>query len=307
MELERLEHAMRQWNRCEITIINYKKDGDEFWNRFNVSPLADSKGLYTHWIFIQRDVTETRQSEMLLYDMNNNLQKHVKELAKSNAELEQFAYVTSHDLQEPLRMVTSFLTQIENKYADLLDERGRTYIGFAVDGARRMRQIILDLLEFSRIGRTEEKKEALDLNDVVEEIKILFRKEIAEKNGTILFGVLPVVNTFKAPVRQVFQNLISNALKYSRAGIPSEILITVSDCQSHWQFKFSDNGIGIEEEYFEKIFVIFQRLHGKEDFPGTGMGLAVTKKIIENQGGKIWLTSVEGKGTVFYFTLLKAS
>jgi light-regulated signal transduction histidine kinase (bacteriophytochrome) len=237
--------------------------------------------------------------------LHKNLQKHAKELAISNAELEQFAYVASHDLQEPLRMVTGFLTQIEKKYGDLIDDKGKQYIAFAVDGAKRMRQIILDLLEFSRVGRMEDKLETVDLNEVVEEVQILFSKKIKEKLATILVDPLPVIHSYKSPMRQVFQNLISNALKYDREGIPSQIKIKVTELKTHWQFAVTDNGIGIDKEYFDKIFIIFQRLHNKDEYSGTGMGLAVTKKIIENLGGKIWVESEEGKGCTFYFTIKK--
>jgi PAS domain S-box-containing protein len=268
---------------------------------YEISAYPSGNGLSVYF----KDVTDRKLSDIRLNKLNENLQKQAKELAISNAELEQFAYVASHDLQEPLRMVTSFLTLLEKKYRDIIDESGKKYIDFAVDGAKRMRQIILDLLEFSRVGRIEDKLEVVNLNEVVEEIQILFRKQIEEKNASIVAGKLPTLNAYKAPLRQVFQNLISNALKYTRKGIPSQIQVTAKKLRNYWQFSIADNGIGIDDEYFDKIFIIFQRLHNKDDFSGTGMGLAVTKKIIENLGGKIWLESKEGKGSTFYFTLLK--
>ena len=268
---------------------------------YEVSAYPSGNGLSVYF----KDVTDRKLSDIRLNKLNENLQKQAKELAISNAELEQFAYVASHDLQEPLRMVTSFLTQLEKKYGDIIDDKGKKYIGFAVDGAKRMRQIILDLLEFSRVGRTEETKGKLNLVEVVKEIQILFRKQIEEKKASIQIGKLPVIHANKALLRQVFQNLISNALKYARKDMPPQIRITARKLKNHWQFCVADNGIGINEEYFDKIFIIFQRLHNRNEFPGTGMGLAVTKKIIENLGGKIWLESKEGKGSTFYFTLLK--
>ncbi|MEO8885148.1 MAG: PAS domain S-box protein [Mucilaginibacter sp.] len=428
-ELKRLSDAMRNFQPCEITVINYKKSGEEFWINLSVSPVADDSGNYTHLIAIERDVTNHKAEEMQknslisavtdaynerntilesigdaffaldenwtvtywnntaqtvlmksksemigknlwevfsdsidstsyknyhkaiktnrsvhfedyylplnkwyeisaypsgtglsvyfkditdrkianikLKELNQNLLKQTKELAISNAELEQFAYVASHDLQEPLRMVTSFLTQIERKYADIIDDKGRQYINFAVDGAKRMRQIILDLLEFSRVGRAADDLEEVNFNRVVTDIMALYRKRIAEKKATIIFNKLPVIRTLAVPIRQVFQNLISNGLKYQYKDTPPHIEISCGEDDHFWQFCVKDNGIGIEAEYFDKIFIIFQRLHNKDEYSGTGMGLAVTKKIIENLGGKIWVESKEGEGSAFYFTILK--
>jgi len=270
------------------------------WYEISVYPSANGLSVYF------KDVTQRKLSEITMSELNESLQKNAKELVISNTELEQFAYVASHDLQEPLRMITSFLSQLEKKYNDVLDEKGKKYIHYAVDGAKRMRQIILDLLEFSRVGKTDESKEQLDLNVLVGDILILFRKKIEENHAVITVEDLPTIHAFKAPLRQIFQNLISNALKYSQDNKPVRILIKATEMQYHWEFSISDNGIGIEEEYFDKIFIIFQRLHNKDEFSGTGMGLAVTKKIIENMGGKIWVQSKEHEGSTFQFTLSKA-
>jgi PAS domain S-box-containing protein len=305
VELKRFSNAIRKWQSCEITIINYKKNGEEFWVNFSASPIANENGWYTHWISIEKDVTERKLAEIHLSKLNEELQKHAKELSISNTELEQFAYVASHDLQEPLRMITSFLTQLEKKYGAVIDDKGKKYIDFAVDGAKRMRQIILDLLEFSKVGKTDEAPEELDLNELVNEIKILFRKRIEDKKAVIIIDKLPEVHAHGSPMRQVFQNLIGNALKYSKKDIPARIHITVKELNDHWQFAVMDNGIGINNEYFDKIFIIFQRLHNKDEYSGTGMGLAITKKIVENLGGKIWVESEESKGSTFYFTILK--
>ena len=202
-------------------------------------------------------------------------------------------------------MITSFLSQIELKYENVLDEKGKKYIYFAVDGAKRMRQIILDLLEYSTIGRIDELKENIDLNTIVDEIKILYTSKIEEQQAIIITDQLPVISSYKSPVRQVFQNIIGNSLKYCKKGRPCLIKIFAVDMVTHWQFSVQDNGIGINKEYFDKIFVIFQRLHTKETYSGTGLGLAVTKKIIENLNGKIWLESVENEGTIFHFTIPK--
>jgi len=269
------------------------------WYEMNVYPAAGGLSIYF------RDVTERKLSEIKLNQLNQSLQQQSNELAISNAELEQFAYIASHDLQEPLRMVTSFMTQLENKYSAVIDDKGRQYIHFAIDGGKRMRQIILDLLEFSRVGKTEDKLEKVNLQRILDEITGLYRKQIEEKNAVIKIDRLPTLLTFKAPVRQVFQNLVGNSLKYQKAGNIPVIHISANETEGDWQFTVKDNGIGIDAAYFDKIFIIFKRLHNKDEYPGTGMGLAVTKKIIENLGGKIWVESEEGKGSTFHFTVLK--
>lgn len=268
---------------------------------YEISAFPSENGLSVYF----KDITERKLSEIRLNELNVSLQKQTKELAISNAELEQFAYVASHDLQEPLRMVTGFLTQLDKKYGSIIDEKGKKYIDFAVDGAKRMRQIILDLLEFSRVGRGEEDQEEIDLNELIDETKILFRKQIEEKKAHIQSADLPSITSFKVPLRLIFQNLIGNALKYTRQNVPAEIHINAEETADTWQFTVSDNGIGISPEYFDKIFIIFQRLHNKDEFSGTGMGLAICKKIVENLGGTIWIESAEGEGSTFYFTVKK--
>ncbi len=251
------------------------------------------------------DITYRKEYEDSLKQLNESLEQHAQELAASNKELEQFAYVASHDLQEPLRMVTSFLSQLEKKYGDTIDDKGKQYIYFAVDGAKRMRQIILDLLEFSRVGRLENEAEQVNINELVTDVISLYTIQIQESNASIEVENLPVINTHKTPLSQVFQNLIGNALKYRHNEKAPLIKISCNETPGYWMFSIKDNGIGIDKEYFEKIFIIFQRLHNKEQYTGTGIGLAVVKKIINNLDGKIWVESEEGKGTVFYFTLPK--
>lgn len=267
--------------------------------------IRDEQGEAVRMVGAVQDLSERKKYEESLKLLNENLEQYARELSISNKELEQFAYVASHDLQEPLRMITSFLTQIEKKYSPIIDERGKTYIRFAVDGAKRMRQIILELLDFSRVGRTEEKLEEFALTEVVEEIMALYRKSIEEKSAVIRYDKLPYITGYKTPVRQVLQNLISNSLKYSKNGVIPEIRISAEDKHSFWLLSVSDNGLGIDPEYHEKIFIIFQRLHNKDEYSGTGMGLAISKKIVENLGGKIWVDSKEGEGSTFYFTILK--
>lgn len=252
-----------------------------------------------------KNVTDRKRTEQQVQKMYSEMAAQAKQLAASNAELEQFAYVASHDLQEPLRMVSSFLTQLEKNYKEKLDDRAKQYIYFAVDGAQRMRQIILDLLEYSRVGRLKMDKERIDLNDIVNELLSLYRTQIDEIKAEVSVDQLPNIYGYKAPVRQVFHNIFSNALKYYNKTAKTDISIGVREEDKHWVFSIADNGIGIKKDYHDKIFVIFQRLHAKDEYPGTGMGLTICKKIIENMGGKIWVEAEEGKGSTFYFTILK--
>jgi PAS domain S-box-containing protein len=269
------------------------------WHEISAYPSESGLSVYF------KDITERKVSESLLKELNQSLQTQTKELATSNAELEQFAYVASHDLQEPLRMITGFLTQIERKYGDILDYKGKQYINFAVDGAKRMRQIILDLLEFSKVGVLEDSLEDINIEDLIGDITSLYRKQIEEKRAKITFKNLPVIRSYKTPLRQILTNLISNSVKYSKVGTPPLINIECKETHTHWQFSIRDNGIGIESVYFDKIFIIFQRLHNKDEYAGTGMGLALAKKIVESLGGNIWVESTESIGSTFYFSILK--
>nr|WP_306454593.1 ATP-binding protein [Flavobacterium agri] len=240
-----------------------------------------------------------------LRDMNRELEQRNDALAASNIELEQFAYIASHDLQEPLRMVTGFLTQIEKKYEENLDEKGREYIHYAVDGAIRMRQTILDLLEYSRVGRKDFKQESINISEIVDEIISLNKPLFAENNSIIEKHELPVIIGGKTLIRQVFQNIMTNAVKYRKADIQPVIVIISEESPTHWQFSVSDNGIGMRQEHLERIFILFQRLHSREQYSGTGIGLSVCKKIVENHGGRIWATSEPGVGSTFNFSIKK--
>jgi PAS domain S-box-containing protein len=252
-----------------------------------------------------QDITERKMNHQSLQKLNQSLEFQTKELAVSNAELEQFAYVASHDLQEPLRMVSSFLSLLERKYKDQLDEKALQYIDFAVSGAVRMRRIILDLLEYSRVGKQNAQLEWVQLPGVVEEIRQLQRKLIQEKKAEITFQGIETMWTLRPPLLQIMQNLIGNALKYTRPDVSPKISITAVDLPICWQISVSDNGLGIKEEYYDKIFILFQRLHRKEEFEGTGIGLSIVKKIVEALGGKIWIESEYQKGSIFHFTIAK--
>ncbi|MFC4870883.1 PAS domain S-box protein [Negadavirga shengliensis] len=267
--------------------------------------IRDDKGKAIRMVGAMTDITHRKEYEASLKKLNEKLEQRAMELAISNEDLEQFAFVASHDLQEPLRMITSFLALLKQNYSDQLNDNAQKYIYFAVDGAQRMRQIILDLLEFSRVGKQKDKIQPVDLNLILEETCHIQKGLIEEKNAVISYQNLPKLNSYRAPLLQIFQNLIGNALKYSQKGIPPQITVTARDMDGEWQIAVQDNGIGIEKEYFNKIFVIFQRLHGKDEYEGTGIGLAIVKKIVENMKGRIWVASELGRGSTFYFTLKK--
>ena len=265
----------------------------------------DKEGKPIRMIGSLQDISQLKQSEIALEELNTKLKNRANELAMSNAELEQFAYIASHDLQEPLRMVTSFLTQLNKKYKDQLDPKAQQYIYYATDGAVRMRQILLDLLEYSRVGRMDYQFKEIDLNEMIKEISSLHRDLILDAKGTIIFNDLPKIYAAPIPLQRVLSNLITNALKYQESGTNAEIKIDVSETLDYWQIDIADNGIGIEEQFFEKIFVVFQRLHSKDKYSGTGIGLAICKKIIENHGGEIWVSSKINKGSTFHITIKK--
>lgn len=252
-----------------------------------------------------QDLTERKGHENMLQKLNNSLEKRASELAESNAELERFAYVASHDLQEPLRMVTSFLQLLEKRYKDKLDNKAHEYINDAVDGAERMKRLILDLLEYSRVNSSKAEVEEVDVNDIVEDMKRIYKNFLKETKGTINTKKLPVVKGNKTQILQLFQNIIGNACKY-KSDLPPVIDISFEEEKSFYKFGISDNGIGIDPKFFHKIFIIFQRLHNRDEYSGTGIGLAICKKIIDKHGGKIWVTSTPGRGSTFYFTLPKS-
>jgi PAS domain S-box-containing protein len=251
-----------------------------------------------------QDITERKSFEKELLHLNQSLKEKNEQLALSNTELEHFAYVASHDLQEPLRMISGFLTQLNKKYGRLLDEKAQTYIHYAVDGAARMRTIIQELLQYSRLGRQQEAKETVHIGEIVEGVEALYRSLISETGAKIRKpSRLPTIRSYRVLLFQVFQNLIDNALKYRKAEVAPLIEISFKPLDGHWLFKVSDNGIGIDPQYHDKIFAIFQRLHSKSEYEGTGMGLTNTKKIVESLGGSIYVESEVGRGSEFTFTI----
>jgi light-regulated signal transduction histidine kinase (bacteriophytochrome) len=224
------------------------------------------------------------------------------ELTRSNQDLQQFAYVASHDLQEPLRMVSSYTQLLGDRYRDQLDEKGQSFIHYAVDGAVRMQRLIQDLLAFSRVKTHGEPFDLLDLNDLMTDVLANLESSVNESGGKVIWDTLPSVPADRSQLGQVFLNLVGNALKFRGESAP-KVHIGSSQEQDLWQISVQDNGIGIDEKYADKIFVIFQRLHTRDVYPGTGIGLALCKQIITRHGGQIWFESEPGKGSTFFFTL----
>src|SRR5579885_2057571 len=256
---------------------------------------------------IQTRDAELRRShdelEQRVEERTEALQRQTEELARSNADLQQFAYVASHDLQEPLRMVISYMQIIEEEYKGKLSEEADEFINFAVDGAKRMRQLISDLLAYSRIGRGEPATlQPIDIQSVLSEVLTNLSVSIQETGAVVEAGQLPTLPADRSQMVQLFQNLIGNALKFRGTERP-RIQVSASREGAFWKFCVSDNGIGIDPDYQDRIFVIFQRLHAKTKYPGTGIGLAICKKIVDNLGGRIWVELELGRGSSFYFTI----
>jgi signal transduction histidine kinase len=254
---------------------------------------ADVEAMRRH---ILRDLDEAQA-------VNRRLDDQTRELERSNRDLEQFAYVASHDLQEPLRKVSSFCQLLQRRYGGQLDERADQYIAFAVDGASRMQRLINDLLSFSRGGRSTENFAEVDLGETADAAAAQLEPAREAAGGEIVLGELPVVAGDRALLQALLVNLLGNGLKFHREDVPPVVRVECRRESDFWGITVSDNGIGIESEYSDKVFVIFQRLHGRDVYPGTGIGLALAKKIVEFHGGRIGLVETPGPGTTVRFTL----
>ncbi|BCY11780.1 ATP-binding protein [Actinoplanes sp. L3-i22] len=254
---------------------------------------------------IAAELTVVRDARAEVLAINAQLELKAEELTRSNRDLEQFAYVASHDLQEPLRKVASFCQLLQRRYAGQLDERAEQYIGFAVDGAQRMQRLINDLLAFSRIGRITTGFKPVELSRVLPEVASQLEAR-AGADAEITWGDLPVVEGEEPLLTTLFVNLIGNSLKFRRPDVAPVIRVTAEPDGDHWKINVRDNGIGIEAEFADKVFVIFQRLHSRDAYEGTGIGLAIVKKIVEYHGGRIWLDLDVEQGTSIWFTVPRA-
>jgi light-regulated signal transduction histidine kinase (bacteriophytochrome) len=270
--------------------------GSDYLARVSIASVRNDEGTTTHYVVEYSDATDAWESEQAL-------RARTDELARSNRELEQFAYVASHDLQEPLRMVASYTQLLARRYKDKLDDDANEFISFAVDGATRMQVLINDLLKLSRVGTRGKAFAAIEADKLVDAAIANLDIAIREANAQVVREPLPKVFGDDTQLIQLFQNLIGNAIKFKKPDAVPTIRVGAVRIGRAWQFSVSDNGIGIGPEYFERIFVIFQRLHAKSEYPGTGIGLALCKKIVERHGGRIWVESQPGEGTTFHFTV----
>jgi len=304
-------HEILEHTAAEMNIYVHAEERDQI-----IRQLREQGAVRNYELLVRTKSGETRSivvsMEPILYNAEacilsvfidiSERKKMELELQRSNAELEQFAYVASHDLQEPLRAVAGMVQLLQQRYKSKLDGRADEYIGHAVDASTRMQNLINDLLEFSRVERFGKPPAETDLESCLKSALANLQVSIQESNAQITRAPLPVVRVDAAQLTQVLQNLIGNAIKF-RGERPLHILIGVKKIEHNWQFEVSDNGIGIEPQYFERIFQVFQRLHTRREYPGTGIGLSLCKKIIERHGGQIWLESQPGAGSTFYFTL----
>jgi PAS domain S-box-containing protein len=261
---------------------------------YNAAVYRDESGSIIGAFAAARDVTERKRAE-------EALERRTEELARSNADLERFAYVASHDLQEPLRMVSSYVQLLARRYQGKLDSDADEFIGHAVDGAGRMQNLITDLLAFSRVGRTGKEFEPTSLETALDRALLNLKMAIEESGAIVTRDPMPVVRGDLTQMVQVFQNLVGNAIKF-RGKEPPRIDVSIRRNAGDWLLAVRDNGIGVDAQYAERIFIIFQRLHGRE-YPGTGIGLPISRKIVERHGGRMWVESAPGKGSTFFFTL----
>jgi PAS domain S-box-containing protein len=274
-----------------------RTDGEVLWLLSRQRMFVDESGKSVRMLAAMLDISERKHAEQGLKEAHD-------ELARSNAELEQFAYVASHDLQEPLRMVSSYTQLLGKRHGDKLDGDAGEFMAYIVDGAARMKQLIEDLLAYSRVGTRGKEFTLVSMEKVAERARANLRAALEESGVALTHDVLPEVEGDETQLVQLMQNLIGNAIKF-RAGAKPEVRVSSTQKENELAFAVEDNGIGIEPQYFERIFMVFQRLHDKGQYPGTGIGLAICKKVVDRHGGRIWVESAAGKGSRFVFTLPK--
>ena len=298
LEMWAVPRALRGETVTNAVYTLRRKDTKETWvGSYSFSPIRDKTGLIIGSVVVGRDITELKLVE-------EQMKRTLADLERSNKELEQFAYVASHDLQEPLRMVSSYTQLLAKRYEGQLDDKAKMFIDYAVDGAVRMQHLINDLLAYSRVNTQGKTFERVDAHSALGEALKNLSVIIKEKKALVINDDLPEVQANAGQLTQLFQNLIGNAIKFKGDDLP-RIVVSADKCGDEWRFSVKDNGIGIEAQYAEKIFVIFQRLHTRQEYPGTGIGLSICKRIVERHGGRIWFESEPGVGSTFYFTLPK--
>ncbi len=296
-----------------------RKDGEIVWAVLSVSLIHDSFNKPKYAIGMVEDVTAEKQNEIKLLEAKeslkirnaqlqkttNELDKQLRILASSNRDLEEFAFIASHDLQEPLRVISNYSQLLKRRYKSTLADEAQDFLTYIIDGTQRMQKLIRDLLGYSKVGRKQVNFELVNVSQVITDIFEDLQLTIDSTQAQIHFDDDIEIRADPVQLRQLLQNLISNAIKYRNPNESPHIFIKVEDDGDYWLLSVADNGIGIEKQYSEKIFQVFQRLHPKEKYEGTGIGLAICKKIVERHQGKIWLKSIPGKGSVFCFTILK--
>jgi light-regulated signal transduction histidine kinase (bacteriophytochrome) len=287
---------LQESGEAEAEYRQQTKSGDYRWISNRMSIIRDETGKPLYRDGNIRDVTARKRNEEALTHA-------AQELERSNKDLQAFAYVASHDLQEPLRVIAGFLKLLDERYKSQLDDKAKEYIDFSVDGANRMSAMIKDLLEYSRVGTRGKQPAPVNLVDVMDYAKANLRASIEESNAVITVDQLPTVMADVGQMRQLFQNLVANALKFRAEGRHPEVHIGARQEDDEWLFQVKDNGIGIDPKQTDRLFTMFQRLNTRDKYPGTGIGLAICRKIVERHGGRIWAESELGKGSTFCFSL----
>ena len=295
-DVQKNNEELKNKMHARFEVVYLTKDGKRIYIENN-DHLFEMRGRKVV-LAIARDISLRKEMEIEMNEL-------IKELERSNEDLQSFAYITSHDLQEPLRTIASFTQLLERRYKGKFDKDADEFMDFIVDATTRMRKMIQDLLEYSRVTTQGKEFKEVNSKDILEQVLSSLKIIIDENKAEITYDSLPIIFADEAQIGRVFQNLISNAIKYKKPDTPPKIHISsVQDNENkEYIFSISDNGIGIEEQYFDRIFNIFQRLHTREEHEGTGIGLSVVKRIVERHGGRIWLESEQGKGSTFYFTI----
>jgi PAS domain S-box-containing protein len=293
--VEARAHSIATLKPASVEFRVVRTDGRVLWVLARQKVMPGESGTAARMLVAMIDITERKEAEA-------ELRRAHDELARSNAELEQFAYVASHDLQEPLRMVSSYTQLLGRRYGDRLDGDAQEFMGYIVDGATRMKQLIEDLLAYSRVGTRGREMKRMPVDAALRRALLNLRGAVEEAGASVSYDNLPEVTGDEMQLAQLFQNLIGNALKFRSASVPRIHVSCVQKEREH-EFAVRDNGIGIDPQYFERIFMVFQRLHTKAEYPGTGIGLAICKKVVERHGGRLWVDSRPGEGATFHFTL----
>jgi PAS domain S-box-containing protein len=285
--IAQLMQKQEKFNEREKEMLT--ASGQAIWVKQSMAFVSHEDGTPQQLIIQLKDITREKESR--------------RKLEESNVELEQFAYMASHDLKEPIRMIDGFMKLLEKNYGDRLDDTARKYVHFAADGAKRMNQLVDDLLLYSRATRQSGEPEDVELQEIMEEISKNYQPQLDKGSVDLHWHDLPQVRLPKAAIRTVLINLVSNAIKYQAPGGKPHVMVKADQVPGFWRISVVDNGIGIKTEFFDKIFIIFKRLHGKGEYEGSGIGLATCKRLVEKWGGRIAVSSVEGEGSSFSFTI----